>query len=273
MRTLTTLALLLLLAAPAAHAAKNPQNAADLYAQGLRQLGNGSYTKALESFNRVRNYHRDDPVSVKAQLAIADLHYRRHDFEQAKFAYEEFAKLHPRHDNLDYVTWRIGQSIYRRASKLAGRDQSATRSAVNVWTGYNSRFPESKHGEDVDRLLQRSRNRLATKELQIARYYQREKAWGAVRGRTEQLVRRYPDTEPATEALAMLGTALHAWGNSEEALSVRERLIAAAPDSSHLRQLDRALARPAGTRPDDNVFVRPYRIRGLGLQDPAAAGP
>src|SRR3954469_1074649 len=95
--------ILLLLASlvfsPDAFAApKRAPTAEELYDQGLKQMRRGYYTKALESFNRVRNYHRDDPVSLKAQLAIADLHYKKGDFEQARFAYEEFASLHPRHE-------------------------------------------------------------------------------------------------------------------------------------------------------------------------------
>ncbi len=271
---MTTLVLLLsLLGAPVAQAAPRPQTAQELYEQGLRQMRRGSYTKALESFNRVRNYHRDDPVSVTAQLAIADLHFKKNDYAQARFAYEEFAALHPRHPDLDYVTWRIGLSIYKAASKLAGRDQTATRSAVNVWTGFDSRFPESSYVEDVDRLLERGRDRLARKELYIARFYQRKQAWGAVRGRAEHLIRRYPDTEPVPEALELLGTALHAWGDTEQALQVRGRLAEAAPDSDYLRRLDRALTKPAGEPPDEKVFVRPYRIRGLGMMGPAQGSP
>ena len=270
---MTFLTLLLLALGQPADAAPRPQSAGELYEQGLRQMRRGYYTKALESFNRVRNYHRDDPVSVKAQLAIADLHFKKHDYAQAKFAYEEFASLHPRHENLDYVTWRIGLSIYKGASKLAGRDQTATRSAVNVWTGFDSRFPESSYLEDVDRLLERGRNRLARKELFIARFYERKDAWGAVRGRAEYLVRRSPDTEPVPEALELLGTALHAWGSTGEAEQIRERLAEAAPESAYLRRLDRALGRPPGEPPDEKVFVRPYRIRGLGLQGPAQGSP
>src|SRR6185503_11524693 len=111
-------------------AGRDPLGAEQLYEQGLRQMRHGYYTKALESFNRVRNYHRDDPVSLKAQLAIADLHFKKGDFQQANLAYKEFAALHPRHENLDYVTWRIGLSIYKRAPQFAGRDQTATREAV-----------------------------------------------------------------------------------------------------------------------------------------------
>lgn len=260
---MSVLALLIGLLAPAAAAPKNPPTAEELYEQGLRQMRRGYYTKALESFNRVRNYHRDDPVSVKAELAIADLYFKKGDFEQAKFAYDEFAQLHPRHENLDYVTWRIGYSVYKRAPKFAGRDQTATRTAVNTWTGFDARFPDSKYLDDVQRLLGKSRERLADKELFIARFYARKDAWGAVRGRTEYVVRRFPDLPEVAPALSWLGASLHAWGEVDEAQRVRAKLAEQYPDSPWLHRLDRKLAKPPGEPPDEKIFVRPYRIRGM----------
>jgi len=243
--------------------AKKSESAQELYERGLRHMKRGYYTKALEKFNRVRNYHRDDPVSVKAQLAIGDVHFKKGDYEQARFTYEEFASYHPRHENLDYVTYRIGLSIYKRASKLAGRDQTPTRGAVNNWTGFNTRFPESSYVEDVDKLLTRGRNRLATKELFVAKFYADRDAWGSVRRRTEYLLRKYPNTDPVPEALALLGTALHAWGEVDEAGEIRSRLARDFPDSAFVRKLDRAQSKPAGTPPDERIFIRPYRIRGV----------
>ncbi|MEQ1569069.1 MAG: outer membrane protein assembly factor BamD [Myxococcota bacterium] len=264
-------ALLGTLSTPAVAAApKAPPTAEELYDQGLRQMRRGYYTKALESFNRVRNYHRDDPVSVKAQLAIADLQFKKSDFAQARFAYEEFAQLHPRHPDLDYVTWRIGLSIYKRAAKFAGRDQTDTRAAVNAWTGFDSRFPESEYTEDVQKHLQRGRERLASKELFVAKFYARRDAWGAVRGRTEYVVRRYPDVPQVGEALEYLGVSLHQWGSVDEAAAIRERLATQFPDSDHLRRLDRVLATPPGEPPDEKVFVRPYRLRGAAAAGAAA---
>lgn len=224
----------------------------------------GYYTKSLESFNKVRNYHRDDPVSVLAQLAIADVHFKKRDFAQARFAYEEFAAYHPRHESLDYVTWRIGLSIYKGASKLAGRDQTATRSAVNVWTGFDTRFPDSTYLESVDKLQTRGRNRLAAKELFIAKFYADRDAWGAVRGRCEYLLRRYSDTDHAEASLALLGEAQHRWGFVDEARSTRSRLLETYPDSSLVSKLDRVLAKEPGAPPDEKVFIRPYRIRTFG---------
>ena len=261
--TLLVFICLLLPWSPPAHAGPaRSMSAVELYEAGLRQMRRGNYTKALESFNRVRNYHRDDPVSVQAQLAIAELHFKKRDFEQARFAYEEFASLHPRHKDLDLVVYRTGLSIFKRSSKFAGRDQAATRSAVNVWTGFESRFPESRYVGEVERMRARARERLARKELFVARFYERKDEWGAVRNRSEYLLRRYPDAEAAPEALQLQGTAMHAWGYTEEAERVQARLEQLAPDSKELERLEAALEKPAGEPPDPKVFIRPYRIRG-----------
>lgn len=242
--------------------AKDDRTATELYEAGLKHMQRGYYTRALEEFNRVRNYFRDDPLSVKAELAIADVYFKKGDFEQARFAYEEFATYHPRHENLDYVTWRTGQSIYKRASKFAGRDQTATRNAVNVWTGFDTRFPDSEHADDVARLLGRARNRLAAKELFIARFYADRDAWGAVADRTRGLVTRYPDAASVPDALQLLGTSLHAWGDVEAARAVREQLAGIDGAGDQLARLDRVLGRPPGTRPEEEIFSRPYRIQG-----------
>ncbi len=258
---LASLVALLAASVPAVAAPDRGPSAQELYEKGLKQMRRGYYTKSLESFTRVRNYHRDDPLSVKAQLAIADVYYKKHDFEQARYAYEEFATYHPRHENLDYVTFRIGMSIWKRAPRLAGRDLSANKGAVNVWTGFRTRFPESAYADEAEKHLFKERSRLAHKELYIARFYARREAWGAVRRRSEYLLVRYPDTPWADDAMWMLGSALHAWGQVEEAQQVRERL--AETESKLLDRLDRQLAREPGEPPDEKKFIRPYRIRGM----------
>ncbi|MCA9569649.1 MAG: outer membrane protein assembly factor BamD [Myxococcales bacterium] len=240
----------------------------EIYERGLRSMRRGYYTKALEDFNRVRNYHRDDPISVKAQLAIADVYFKKHDYEQARFAYEEFATYHPRHENLDYVTFQIGMSIYKRAPLAAGRDQTATRSAVNIWSGFPARFPGSTYAPEVEKYLGRARNRLARKELRIARFYEDRQAWGAVQGRTEVLVRRFPESGYVPEAYALLAIARHAWGDVQGAQEARQNLVAFDDSGTLVAKVDRHLARPPGERPREEVFIRPYRVRGLMPQAP-----
>ncbi len=72
--TLTTLAALLLAAmlsvAPADAARGSRLGPAERYELGLKYMKRGYYTKALEQFNRVRNYHRDDPHATLAEPSI-----------------------------------------------------------------------------------------------------------------------------------------------------------------------------------------------------------
>ena len=58
--------------------------ARDRYSLCLKYFKRANYTKALETCNRVRNFHRDDPVSVLAELAVADIYEKRGDNEQAE---------------------------------------------------------------------------------------------------------------------------------------------------------------------------------------------
>lgn len=255
-----------------AQAADKEVGPEERYELGLRYMKRGYYTKALEQFQRVRNYHRDDPVSVKAELAIADLYFKKGEYEQAKLAYEDFARLHPRHENLDYVIWRTGQCLFKRASKVAGRDQTTTRQAVSVWTGFRERFPESSHHAEVDDLLGKGRNRLARKELAIAKFYAKREAWLAARKRAEGLLKRYPDSEHVPEALALAAEAYHASGLTDEARSVREKLATNYPASPYVKVADRALAKPAGEPPTEDTFIRPYRLPS-GSGAPATGQP
>ena len=87
------------------------------YELGLKYMNRGMYIKSLEQFNRVRNYHRDDPHSVKAELAIGDVYFKKAEWDQARLSYEDFSRMHPRHPDLDYVIYRIGMTNYKKAPK------------------------------------------------------------------------------------------------------------------------------------------------------------
>jgi outer membrane protein assembly factor BamD len=233
---------------------------AEIYDHGLKMMQTGLFDRAIEDFQELRNFHRDDPLSVKAQLALADIHYKKGEFEEARFAYQEFASYHPRHADLDYVTYQIGVCHWKRAPKLAGRDQSLTRAAVNTWTGFDNRFPESEHTERVDKVLQRGVDRLAAQELWVTRFYKQRGAWSAVESRARHLLVRFPESRHAEESLALLALAYQEIGRPADATDARARLAEQFPESEHLAKVDRRLADPPGNPAEEEVFVRPYRL-------------
>ncbi len=244
-RLLLACAVMLAVASPiVAEAAPKAVTAEEIYALGQRYLNRGYYTKALEQFNRLRTFYRDDPYSLKAELAIADIHYRKSEWDQARVAYDDFMRAHPRYPELDLVVYRLGMTLYKKAPVIPDRDQTWTRSVVTTWAGFSGRFPESQHRDEVEKLLGKARARLARKELRIAEFYERRNAWSAVAGRVEPMLRNWPESPDRAEALFLLGTARHQMGDAESAAAALERLRSDFPGSAHQKALERTLAKP-----------------------------
>jgi outer membrane protein assembly factor BamD len=218
-----------------AHAEKKKRarlSVQEQYELGLKYMKRGMYIKALEQFNRVRNYHRDDPHSVKAELAIGDVYFKKAEWDQARLSYEDFSRMHPRHSDLDYVIYQIGMANYKKAPKAAGRDQTFTRHALTSWTGFNSRFPESTYIAEVEGLASECRDRLAVKEVFIARFYKRRASWGAVERRAANMLSRYPDSEFTGASIELIGEASAWQGNNKEADMAVKRLEADDPKAA-----------------------------------------
>ena len=205
---------------------RKPLTVKEQYELGMKYLKRGYYVKALEQFNRIRNYHRDDPYAVKAELAIADLYYKKSEWDQARLAYEDFLRLHPRHESADYVVYRLGMTSWKKAPKIASRDQTWTRQAVDTWARFEVRYAESEYIDEVNENLDAARNRLARKEFLIGVFYaEQRKAWPAVVGRMQELLRLYPDCKDAPMARAWLAIAHKELDQLEAAQQVASRVL------------------------------------------------
>ena len=194
---------------------RNSYTAQELFDEANRLLDKNQHTKALDNFTMLRNYFRDDPLSIEAELGIAEVYKDRGDYDLARFAFDDFRKLHPRHPKLDYVDYQIGLMQYQKSSKYSGRDQSWTQSAVAIWHNYENLYPNSTYKEEVLTIRDVAVDRLAKRELQIAIFYKKRKAWEAVRRRSEYLIRNYPDSTYKQQALILLVEA-YTWQNRDD---------------------------------------------------------
>ena len=177
------------------------------YDLGQKYLKRNYYTKALEQFNIIRNYYRDDPLAQLAELAIADVYFQKAEWDLARYSYDDFRRRYPRHEKVDYATFQVGLTLYKKAPKVAGRDQTWTVQAVQSWNQFETVFPNSEYIDDVQEKRTECLERLAKKELRIAEFHHRRKAWDAVRRRAEALIQQYPDSEYISDAYELLAIA------------------------------------------------------------------
>ncbi len=206
-------------------------SAQESYELGMRYMKRGYTTKALEQLNRVRTYFRDDPYALKAEIAIADAHFERNEFDAARMAYEDFQRAHPRSADMDRVVYKLGLSQLRKAPTVASRDQTWTATAVRTLSSFLTRFPNSPLRPEVEKDLAKARARLARKELVIGAFYYKKQSWNAAIGRLAPMVAQYPDSPDRAEALGRLGIAYAMTERKDEAKATLVTLRQEAPAS------------------------------------------
>ena len=208
------------------------QTAQEQYDLGQKFMDRGNYTKAVEYFNIVRNYYRDDPLAQMAELAIADVYYKRTEWDLARYSYDDFRRRYPRHEKVDYATYQIGMTLYKKAPKFAGRDQKWTAQAIQSWKGFEKRFPESEHLEEVLEKRTECTERLAKKELQIAQFYAKRGAWEASRRRSSGLLKDFPSSEHTVSAKVLQVQSLAELGQWDTLAPLWSQLQVEAPEEA-----------------------------------------
>lgn len=186
-------------AGPAQRAELTPD---ELYTQAAEALEKKRFEKARELADRVRDDHPFSRFAVEAELLLADVAFREDKFEEAAAAYRSFEELHPTHPRVPYALFWRG-AAYVNQSLPSDRDQTATRLAAEAMQKLLYAYPGSEFDGRARELLQDMRAKLAGHELQVARYYAKERQYPAALQRLTALVRDYPDTPAGEEAVTL----------------------------------------------------------------------
>jgi outer membrane protein assembly factor BamD len=217
-------------------------NPAVLYEKGLELYKKKQYERALEVFNELKgSFPGVDPYYTWAELRAADCYFFRKEYPEAISHYEEFKKFHPFHEDIPYVIFQIGLSHFKQIRSI-DRDQSSTRKALSNFEFLIANYPPSIFTEKAQEKAKMCREKLAGKELYIAKYHYKRKKYQGAKGRLKGLVQLYPKVKIVDEALFYLGRCYLKLGESEAARSVFTNLVQNHPDSEFLDKGKKALS-------------------------------
>ncbi len=163
-----------------------------LYRKGYEDYQNGSYKKAIASFERLRDEYPMSELAILAKLGIADAHYSDKAYVEAEAAYGDFIYLHPTNENLPYVMYQLGMCHYQQMSSI-DRDQAETVKAVQEFEKLLARFPNSKFALMAEKMVRECRARIAEHEFYVGEFYFKQKKYEAALSRFETVAREYPN--------------------------------------------------------------------------------
>jgi outer membrane protein assembly factor BamD len=219
--------------------------AAKLYEDGERLLFQGKYPAAREQFSWLVERHPESDLAPVARFLVGETYFRSKDFERAVPEFEAFVTIHPSHQIADLGQYRLARSYFDQMPTLE-RDQKITAQALAEFQKLIRLYPESRYAPDAIVKIEACRLRLAQKELWIAAFYVRQGKYESALPRFDTVLRDYPRTQAAPEALYQKADTLVRLGRSDEAASVLKRLVDEFPASEWSRRArERQAARGA----------------------------
>jgi outer membrane protein assembly factor BamD len=205
-----------------------------LYEEGAEHLRNGNFAGALLSFQNLTVQHQFSPWSRQAQLDMIYAYYRSGQPESALDVAETFIRENPRQPEVAYCLYMIGVIRFDREPNfierlfrvdVTERPPLESQLAFDSFEELIRRFPDSKYVDDARQRMVFLRNRLATYENHVARYYLDRGAYVAAINRAKYAVERYPGAPQLEESLDLMIEAYNSLGMTElarDAERVRE---------------------------------------------------
>jgi len=197
--------------------------AADLYAQGEKDLDRSRYEDARNAFKKIVERHPQSAFAARSRFLIGEAYYREGEFEKAIKEFETFIAFYPKHQIADLVQYRLAMSYYDQM-KPVEQDQALTVKAIEAFKTLIREYPESRYASDAFAKIEVCRGRLAQKELWVASYYINNGNPGAARQRLENVIKDYPRSLVIPEALYRLGEVYASEGRVQEAQDAFRRL-------------------------------------------------
>lgn len=175
-----------------------------VYQDAMDDVENDRYILALDKFRTVKNKFPYSKFSTLSELKIADVYFLQESYAEAAASYETFYELHPTHEKVSYAMYRAGESYLRDSPENIARDQGAIVQGLKTFRMYLRRFPNSPEADEVRNKIISTNNRLADKELYIARFYIREEEFLSAEKRLKKIMDLYPDTNARKKAEKLL---------------------------------------------------------------------
>lgn len=229
-----------------------------LYNLGVDQLGRGRYAAAAALFDEVERQHPYSVWARRSQLMAAYSHYQANEYEDSILSAERFLTLHPGNPSASYAYYLIAMSHYEQITDI-GRDQRQTEQALAALQQVIRRFPNTEYARDAKLKLDLTRDHLAGKDMEVGRFYLRQKQYLAAIGRFRSVIENYQTTSHTPEALHRLVESYLAIGIVNEAQTVAAVLGHNFPDSKWYRYSYSLLAgkdlAPAGA-PDERSWLK-----------------
>lgn len=189
--------------------------AEQLYSSAQDALRSGNFSGASQILSSLDSRYPFGPLSHQVQLDLIYSYYKSGKTDQTLATIDRFIRLNPNHSDVDYAYYMRGLTNMESDSNLfqdilnidrTDRDPSKSREAFEDFRRLIEAYPNSKYATDARKRMLFIKDRLASYEIAIARFYMRREAYVAAANRGRYVVEHYPDSDKVQQALEIMVT-------------------------------------------------------------------
>lgn len=173
-----------------------------LFAIAQNYESSSRFELAVLRYTEVKNKFPYSSYATRAELAIADVHYKAESWPEAQVSYQAFRELHPTHSQIPYVVYRIGMSFFEQLPSTIDRDLTLAHDAISYFDEVIRKYPKSEYVAEARNKRTDCLKRLAGKEEYIADFYFKKSMYDSALPRYECLLRTYPELGFDAKALS-----------------------------------------------------------------------
>jgi len=191
-------------------------SAADFYNEAKTAMSDERYEKAIELYESLESRYPFGQYAQQAQVDLAFAYYKNDEAESAIATANRFIRIHPRHQDVDYLYYLKGLINFNRGigflerylpSDKTQRDPGTAMESLDDFATLIRRFPNSQYATDAKQRMIALRANLGLHDLNVANYYMKRKAYVAVINRTKHIIEKYPKTTAVPRALLLMNRA------------------------------------------------------------------
>ncbi len=191
--------------------------AEEIYKQGEVTLATARKPKdALVFFEDVERLYPYSEWAKRAVIMQAFTQHKAKNYEEARLAAQRYIDFYPGGEDEAYAYYLLALSYYDQIDEV-GRDQGLTFLALQSLRVVIEQYPDSEYARSAMLKFDLAFDHLASKEMEIGRYYLKRKNYAAAINRFRVVVQDFQTTAHTPEALHRLVECYLALGLTDEA--------------------------------------------------------
>jgi outer membrane protein assembly factor BamD len=190
--------------------------AEEIFTSGEKEILRKRYDDAAEKFTEVERLYPYSDWAKRALIMQVYSFHKDQSYENVVSAANRFIEFHPNDKDVPYAYYLIGLSYYDQVLAI-GRDQELAKEALRVFSLITKEYPESKYASSSQIRFDFLRDHLASKEMEVGRYYLKRYHYAPAINRFRGVIEEYSTTSQVPEALHRLAEAYLSLGLVNEA--------------------------------------------------------